>query len=180
MTFNESRTQIYWDESEKTDSYNIFKCYNSTDAYLYKDFYQVDCENPFLKNLSLLQLSHNIDVCELFNDPMNGDKNRTLFSKIKKDFQPFTQQIDAGDIEMMSLACPHCHHIQIINGQLYVIPRRGTWNIQTRSRSTKLLFKHVVDLFKSSIGDLDLFFSVGKNSTVKKLNTTVLSTSKDC
>jgi hypothetical protein len=98
----------------------------------------------------------------VFNDSLNSYGNYTFYSRIKEDFKYFTKPIGRNDIANMSWACPFCHHIQIIDGQLYVVPREKAWNTQTRSRSAKTLFKQVVDTFKPVIGDLELFYYVGE------------------
>ena len=45
---------------------NPFKCYDDIESIVLKDFYRLDCKNPFLKNISLRNLDAKVDVCEVF------------------------------------------------------------------------------------------------------------------
>ncbi|CAF1450478.1 unnamed protein product [Adineta ricciae] len=136
-----------------------FKCYNDDESVFLKDFYRLDCENPFLKNISLRDLNNSMDVCELFNEPYDSNKGLTLYSRIKMDFKNFQENITHSDIMKMEAACPECHHIQIIDGQLFIVNRRTAVNFQFRSRKMKSLLKQVVDTFQS-IRNLEMFIHV--------------------
>ncbi|CAF3985377.1 unnamed protein product, partial [Rotaria magnacalcarata] len=104
-------------------SENSFKCYEQNSSSILKDFYRLDCSNPFLKQISLAKLNAKDDVCELFNDSIDGTESRTLYHRIKMDFQNFTEKITHNDILKMEDACPGCHHIQLIDGQLFIVQR---------------------------------------------------------
>jgi protein glucosyltransferase len=84
----------------------------------------------------------------------------SLFTRLHREFQPFNKRkILLADIENISNSCPSCHHIQIIGHRLYNVPRPAAWNYETRSRSVKILIKHVMDTFPD-IPDLELFLNV--------------------
>ncbi|CAF1326966.1 unnamed protein product [Didymodactylos carnosus] len=131
----------------------IFKCYGDIDAKYFKKFYQLDCKNPFLETLSRLPMPD--DVCDVFNGSVNG---KALYSKISSDFKSFTNKINKNDIELMSKSCPACHHVQIINKQLYLVQQKSP-SYETRSRSSKMLLKEVVDTFEN-IPDLEMFLDL--------------------
>jgi hypothetical protein len=143
------------------NSNNPFRCYNNSESITLKDFYQLDCENSFLKNISLRSLNANTDVCEVFNEYHDGYDNHTLYSRIKTEFARFPRAITHEDIMNIETACPECHHIQIIDGQLFIVKRDTAANFQTRSRSMKSMLKQVTDTFKST-GDLEMFIHVRK------------------
>lgn len=145
----------------KTYSENNFKCYEENKSNILKDFYRLDCENPFLKNISQAKLRQGDDVCELFNESVDGSENRTLYHRIKMDFQHFTENFTQTDIKDMDFKCPECHHIQYIDGQLFIVHRTNAFNYQTRSRSVKMMLKQVTDTFKN-IGDFEMFIHLRK------------------
>jgi hypothetical protein len=140
---------------------NPFKCYDDIESIILQDFYRLDCRNPFLRNISLRDLDANVDVCELFNESHDGNDNHTLFSRISMEFQLFRQNITHSDIMNIEAACPECHHIQIIDGELFVVERRTAVNFQTRSRTMKAMLKQVTDTFRS-IRDLEMFIHLRK------------------
>ncbi|CAF1538335.1 unnamed protein product [Adineta ricciae] len=140
-------------------SKNPFRCYNDDEAIFLKNFYQLDCENPFLKNVSLRNLNTSTDVCELFNEPYDNNENFTLYSRIKMEFKNFPQNITHNDILEMEVACPGCHHIQIIDSQLFIVNRKTSVNFQLRSRNIKSMLKQVIDTFQS-IKNLEMFIHV--------------------
>ncbi|UJR16898.1 hypothetical protein I4U23_003796 [Adineta vaga] len=125
--------------------------------YIVKPFFRFLCE----KNNSFqpVQLSTNSDnhICyQLYSNKKDAD----LFSRVHIHFQPFkNRKILFSDIENLSNSCISCHHIQIIQNKLYIVPRANAFNYQTRSRSVKLLIKQMVDTFPN-IPDLELFFHV--------------------
>ncbi|CAF1010674.1 unnamed protein product [Adineta steineri] len=131
---------------------NLNYCYD-----IVKPFFNFICNN---KSSNYWQLSIQSDqhICyQLYSK----DKKLDLFSRIHKDLQPFKNRtILLKDIENISNSCLGCHHIQIIQNKLYIVPRPTASNYETRSRSVKLLIKHMMDTF-SDIPDLDLFFHVG-------------------
>jgi hypothetical protein len=147
------------DSSRK--SRNPFRCYDDLDSVILKDFYRLDCTNLFLRNISLRDLDAKADVCEPFNESYGGDENRTLFSRIERDFKHFPGSITHTDIMNIEAACPECHHIQIIDGELFIVQRRTAVNFQTRSRSMKAMLKQVLDTF-DSIGNLEMFIHLRK------------------
>jgi hypothetical protein len=140
---------------------NPFRCYSESESTVLKKFYQLDCENPFLKNLSSRDLTGYGDVCEVFNKSYDGDDNHTLYSSIERDFKHFSKNITYNDMVNIEAACPECHHIQIIDGQLYIVERRTSANFQTRSRSMKTMLRHVTDTF-TTIGNLEMFIHTRK------------------
>ncbi|CAF4818368.1 unnamed protein product [Rotaria socialis] len=158
--YDTHRYRLYkYNELDHTTSMhpeNSFKCYQQNSSSILKDFYQLDCSNPFLKQISLAKLNAKDDVCELFNDSIDGTEYRTLYHRIKMDFQNFTEKITHYDILKMGDACPGCHHIQLIDGQLFIVQRSTAFNYQTRSRSIKTMLKHVTDTFKT-IGNFEMF-----------------------
>ncbi|CAF0737989.1 unnamed protein product, partial [Didymodactylos carnosus] len=165
--FYENRLAEFIDKESKCVSTlnfkdTFFKCYNNNNAQFLKEFYQLDCDNLFLKNISLgiIKTSKNNDVCELFNDSLDDNVNHTLYSRIKHEFSFFQKKIDLNDIANMSWACPGCHYIQIIDSELYIVPRNAVGRFRNRPRSTKTMLQQVVDIFKSSIGDLEMFIQV--------------------
>ena len=137
-------------------SNNPYRCYNDTQSSRLSDFYRLDCENPFLRNLSLRSFGVKSDICEPFNDVYDGNDNPSLYSRIETEFEHFRHNITYDDIVYMGSACAECHHLQIIEGQLFVVERRTAANFQTRSRSIKTLFKQVVDTF-APLGDIEIF-----------------------
>jgi len=140
---------------------NPFKCYDDIQSIILQDFYRLDCRNPFLRNISLRDLDAKVDVCELFNESHDGNDNHTLFSRISREFQLFRQNITHSDIMNIEEACPECHHIQILDGELFIVKRRTAFNFQTRSRTMKAMLKQVTDTFRS-IRDLEMFIHLGK------------------
>jgi hypothetical protein len=140
---------------------NPFKCSSDSGSIILKEFYQLDCENPFLKHLSQRSMEAYDDVCEVFNEAFDGNENHTLYYRIERDFEPFTRKITLDDIVYIAAACPECHHLQLIDGELFVVERETAVNFQTRSRSIKSLVKQVIDTFKS-IGNLEIFIHVRK------------------
>jgi hypothetical protein len=140
---------------------NPFKCYDDIESTILQDFYRLDCRNPFLRNISLRDLDAKVDVCELFNESHDGNENHTLFSRISREFQLFRQNITHSDIMNIEAACPECHHIQIIDGELFIVERRTAVNFQTRSRTMKAMLKQVTDTFRS-IRNLEMFIHLRK------------------
>ena len=140
-------------------SKNPFKCSSDSGTIILKEFYQLDCENLFLKNISQRFMDESNDVCEVFNDAFDGSENHKLYSRIERDFKPFTRKITRDDIIRIAVACPECHHLQLIDGELFVVTRETAVNFQTRSRSIKSMLKQVIDTFKS-IGNLEMFIHV--------------------
>ena len=150
-------------------SKNPFKCSSDSGSIVLKEFYTLDCENPFLKNISLRSLDACTDVCEVFNEAFDGNESHTLYSRIERDFEPFTRKITHDDIMRIEAACPECHQIQLIDGELFVVKRETAINFQTRSRSVKSMLKQVVDTFKP-IGNLEMFIHVRKSCTENNSN----------
>jgi hypothetical protein len=140
---------------------NPFRCYNNSESTILKGFYQLDCENPFLKNLSLRDLDENADVCELFNESFDGHENHTLYPRIKTEFKHFSHSITNNDILNIDAACPQCHHIQIIDGELFIVNRPTAFNFQTRSRSIKAMLNQVIETFKP-VRNLEMFIHTRK------------------
>jgi len=140
---------------------NPFKCYDDIQSIILQDFYRLDCRNPFLRNISLRDLAAKVDVCEVFNESHDGNDNHTLFSRISMEFQLFRQNITHSDIMNIEAACPECHHIQIIDGELFIVERRTAVNFETRSRTMKAMLKQVTDTFRS-IRDLEMFIHLRK------------------
>lgn len=154
-------------------SENSFRCYDDSKSVALKDFYRLDCENPFLRKISKAKLTSNDDVCDLFNEPIGVGERSMLYDRIKMDFQHFTEKITHADIMSMEAACPECHHIQIIDGELFIVHRSTAANFQTRSRSLKGMLKQLIDTFKH-IGNCEMFihlreYNIGQNTgTVTK------------
>lgn len=140
---------------------NPFRCYDNTESLVLKDFYRLDCENPFLKNISLRDLEPNMDVCDIFNEPYDANDNHSLYSRIESEFKVFPSNITLDDIMEIEAACPMCHHIQLIDGQLFIVERPTAANFQTRSRSMKAMLKQVTDTFQD-IGNLEMFIYLRK------------------
>ena len=143
-------------------SKNPFKCSTDGGSTILKEFYQLNCENPFLKNLSLRSMDECTDVYEVFNEAFYGNENHTLYSRIERDFEPFARKITHDDIMRIEAACPECHQIQLIDGELFVVKRETAVNFQTRSRSIKSMLKEVIDTFKP-IRNLEMFIHVRKS-----------------
>ncbi|CAF1010659.1 unnamed protein product [Adineta steineri] len=131
---------------------NLNYCYD-----IVKPFFNFICNNKSFNNWQLSIQSDQHICYQLYSK----NKKLDLFSRIHKDLQPFKNRtILLKDIENISNSCLGCHHIQIIQNKLYIVPRSTVSNYETRSRSVKLLIKHMMDTF-SDIPDLDLFFHVG-------------------
>lgn len=82
-----------------------------------------------------------------------------LFSRLDDEFRPFqNSNISSIDMEYLSVTCPSCHHVQIIDNELYIVPRPKAMNYETRSRSIKMLINRVVDAF-DDIPNVELFFN---------------------
>ena len=95
------------------------------------------------------------------NESQDGVDNDTLFSRIPREFNLFRQKITHSDIRNIEAACPECHHIQIIDGELFIVERRTAVNFQTRSRTIKAMLKQVTNTFRS-IQDLEMFIHLRK------------------
>ncbi|UJR16828.1 hypothetical protein I4U23_003727 [Adineta vaga] len=106
---------------------------------------------PFTPN------SNAIHICDRLysnNDTFN------LFSRVYIDFQPFNQRkISLVDIKQTTIGCSNCHHIQIIQNKLYIIPRPVIADYETRGQSVLMLLKQVTDTF-FDIPNTDLFFDI--------------------
>jgi hypothetical protein len=55
-------------------SKNPFKCLSDSGSIILKEFYQLDCENAFLKNISQWSMDESTDVCEMFNEAFDGNQ----------------------------------------------------------------------------------------------------------
>jgi hypothetical protein len=80
----------------------------------------------------------------------------------ESNFGPFTRKITHDDIMRIEAACPECHQLQLIDGELFVVQRETAVNFQTRSRSMKSMVKQVIDTFKP-IGNLEMFIHIRKS-----------------
>ncbi|CAF0866885.1 unnamed protein product [Adineta ricciae] len=124
--------------------------------FIFKPFFNYLCDGNSFGPFQVSNDSHNHVCYQLYSKNKHAD----LFARVQLHFQPFSnRKILFSDIENLSNSCLSCHHIQIIQNKLYIIPRPNAFNYQTRSRSVKLLIKQMMDTFPNT-PDLDLFFSV--------------------
>ncbi|CAF1093336.1 unnamed protein product, partial [Adineta ricciae] len=125
--------------------------------HVVRPFFRFLCEKNHSLRSVQLSTDSNDHVCyQLYSKNKHAD----LFARVQLHFQPFSnRKMLFTDIENLSNSCLSCHHIQIIQNKLYIIPRPNAFNYQTRSRSVKLLIKQMMDTFPN-IPDLDLFFHV--------------------
>ncbi|UJR13110.1 hypothetical protein I4U23_000134 [Adineta vaga] len=152
-------TKFRFQHNVSSLSTNLFSSNKSYSSHCYdvvKPFFRFLCSNNSSNSIPL-PINRKKHVCDEF---YSTDQEPNLFTRLYLDFQPFQNwKIRLLDIENLSNSCLKCHHIQIIDNKLYHIPRENAFIYETRSRSVKLLIKHMMDTF-SDLPDLDLFFSV--------------------
>jgi hypothetical protein len=146
-----------WNQKEQ----RLFKCRNKWRLTHEASFYDVDCTNPFLKALvNGADNAAKADVCNSFNP---------LYTRILTDFRSF-KTFQLTDFNELLKACPQCHHLQVIDGKLYVVPRSTSMDYETRSQSVKTLFKYVIDTF-NDIPNMEFLIHVGDSVDMNR-NTT--------
>ena len=150
-------TIIAWKQKEQQH----FQCRSKWQMTHLTSFYDVDCENSFLKELvNSTDPATKADVCHSFNP---------LYTKISTDFRSF-ETFQLTDFNELLKACPQCHHLQVIDGKLYVVARSTSSDYETRSRSVKTLFKYVIDTF-DSIPNMEFLFHVGDSVDMRRNRT---------
>jgi hypothetical protein len=128
-----------------------FQCRSRWKMFHVKPFYQVDCNNPFLKALvKTTDDKIKADVCNSFNP---------LYTQIPTMIRSF-KRFQMRDFDVLQRACPQCHHLQVIDGKLYDVPRPAPMDYETRSKSVKTLFNYVVNTF-DGIPNMELLIHVG-------------------
>ena len=145
---------IRWNQKEE----RLFQCRNRWKLSHGKRFYNVDCSNPFLK--ALVEDTNNTaepDVCNSFNP---------LYTRLMILFHSF-KMFQLTDFNELLKACPQCHHLQVIDGTLYDVPRSTSVNYETRSKNVKSLFQYVVDTF-NDIPNMEFLIHVGDSVDMKR------------
>jgi len=143
-----------WNKKEQ----RLFQCRSKWKLTQKTSFYEVDCTNPFLKELvHVTDDAAKADVCNSFNP---------LYTMITSDFHSF-KKFQLTDFNELLTTCPQCHHMQVINGQLYLVPRSTSTDYETRSQSVKILFRYVIDTF-NDIPNMEFLIHVGDSVDMKR------------
>jgi len=146
-----------WNQKEQ----RLFQCRNKWKLFDVTSFYDVDCTNPFLKALvNGADDAAKADVCDSFNP---------LYTRIPTVFRSF-KKFQLTDFNELLKACPQCHHLQVIDRKLYVVPRSTSMDYETRSQSVKTMFKYVIDTF-NDIPNMEFLIHVGDSVNMMR-NTT--------
>lgn len=150
-------TIIAWKQKEQ----RRFRCRNELQMTHLTSFYDVDCENSFLKELvNSTDPATKADVC---------NSSKPLYTRIMIDFRAF-KNFQVTDFSELLKACPECHHLQVMDGKLHVVSRSTSSDYETRSRSVKTLFKYVIDTFDGK-PNIEFLFHVGDLINMRR-NTT--------
>jgi hypothetical protein len=148
MIYHHSTATITeWNQKEQ----RRFQCQNEGKWNHIKPFYDIDCTNPFLVEfMKGIGDATKDDICHSFNP---------LYTRITTDFRSF-KTFQLTDFNELLKACPRCHHLQVIDGKLYDVPRSTSTDYQTRSKSVKTLFKYVIDTF-NDIPNMEFLIHAG-------------------